>query len=186
MSETASQELQPAIAPAFAAIYREHYAFVWKSVRRLGIPDAEVDDVVQDVFVVVHRRLGDFEARSSMRTWLFGIAYRVVRDKRRSFAARIRREGEVEPARPPTAPDQRIARHQAVGALDDLLARLDEDQRSTFVMAEMLHMSAPEIATLTEVKLNTVYSRLRRAREVFEAALQDYLARNGGELPWLN
>jgi RNA polymerase sigma-70 factor, ECF subfamily len=186
MSETASQSVSPAITPAFEAVYREHYPFVWKSVRRLGIPDAEVDDVVQDVFVVVHRRLCDFEGRSSMRSWLFGIAYRVVRDKRRSFAARVRREGEVEPARPPTEPDQRLARHQAVVALDDLLAELDEDQRSTFVMAEILHMSAPEIAKLTEVKINTVYSRLRRAREAFEAALQRYLARNDGDLPWLN
>jgi RNA polymerase sigma-70 factor, ECF subfamily len=184
MSETASQGI--AIAPAFEALYREHYPFVWRSVRRLGIPDAEVDDVVQDVFVVVHRRLGDFEGRSSVRTWLFGIAYRVVRDKRRSFAARIHREQQVEQPRPPTEPDQRLARHQAVVALDDLLAELDEDQRETFVMAEVVKMSAPEIAELTEVKLNTVYSRLRRAREGFEAALQRYLARHEGELPWLN
>lgn len=186
MSESASQEVAPLIAPAFEALYREHYPFVWRSVRRLGIPDGEVDDVVQDVFMIVHRRLGDFQGRSSMRTWLFGITYRVVRDRRRSFAARIDREGKVEPGRPPTQPDQRVSRHQAVGALDELLAGLDDDQRATFVMAEVLHMSAPEIAQLTEVKLNTVYSRLRRAREAFEAALHRYLAQNGGELPWLN
>lgn len=185
MSETASQEPTP-IAPAFEALYREHYRFVWKSVRRLGVPDPEVDDVVQDVFMVVHRRLDDFEGRSSIRTWLFAIAYRVVRDRRRSFAARRDREGQIEPPRPPTEPDRRLARHQAVVALDDLLTALDDDQRATFVMAEVLHMSAPEIATLTEVKLNTVYSRLRRAREAFEEALQRYLASHEGEMPWLN
>jgi RNA polymerase sigma-70 factor (ECF subfamily) len=184
MSETGSREV--AIAPAFEALYREHYAFVWRSVRRLGIPDLEVDDVVQDVFVVVHRRLPDFEGRSSVRTWLFGIAYRVVRDKRRSFAARVSRERQAEEPRPPTEPDRRLARHQAVAALDDLLAELDDDQRETFVMAEVVKMTAPEIAELMGVKLNTVYSRLRRAREAFEAALQRYLARQQGELPWMN
>jgi RNA polymerase sigma-70 factor, ECF subfamily len=186
MSESASQEVASVVAPGFEAIYREHHPFVWRSVRRLGIPDAEVDDVVQDVFMVVHRRLGDFEGRSSVRTWLFGIAYRVVRDRRRSFAARVNRERQVEPGRPPTQPDQRASRHQAVLALDDMLAELDDDQRATFVMAEVLRMTAPEIAEVTEVKLNTVYSRLRRGREAFEAALQRYLASNGGELPWMN
>lgn len=185
MSESAPQELATAITPAFESLYRDHYPFVWRSVRRLGIADAEVDDVVQDIFVIVHRRLGDFEGRSSVRTWLFAIAYRVVRDRRRSLAARFDREGRIEPPRPPTEPDQKLARHQAVVALDDLLTALDEDQRTTFVMAEVLHMSAPEIAELMEVKVNTVYSRLRRGREAFEAALQRYLASHG-ELPWLS
>lgn len=184
MKEAASGE--SVITPGFEAVYREHHGFVWKSVRRLGIADAEVDDVTQDVFVVVHRRLADFEGRSSIRTWLFSIAYHVVRDRRRSGAARRDREGKVEPPRPPTEPDQRLARHRAVVALDDLLAGLDDDQRSTFVMAEVLHMTAPEIATLTEVKLNTVYSRLRRGRDAFEAALQRYLELHGGEMPWLS
>ncbi len=186
MSDSVSQHDAPPIAPEFEALYREHHPFVWRIVRRLGIPELEVDDVVQDVFMVVHRRLPEFEHRSSVRTWLFGIAYRVVRDRRRSFTARAQREAQVEPGRPPTQPDQRVSRHQAVVALDDLLQALDEDQRTTFVMAEVMHMSAPEIAAITEVKLNTVYSRLRRGREAFEAALQRYLLRHGGELPWLN
>lgn len=186
MSESTSEQHASAIAPQFEALYREHHPAVWRFVRRLGIPELEVDDVVQDVFMVVHRRLSEFEGRSSARTWIFGIAYRVVRDRRRSFAARVQREAQVEPGRPPTQPDQRVGRHQAVGALDDLLQALDDDQRATFVMAEVLHMSAPEIAAMTDVKLNTVYSRLRRGREAFEAALQRYLARHGGELPWLN
>ncbi len=186
MDATGSQEDALPIAPEFEELYREHYPFVWQSVRRLGIPDADVDDVVQDVFVVVHRRLGDFEGRSSLRTWLFGIAYRVVRDKRRKFAARERREQQVDEQRPPTTPDKKLSRHQAVAALDELLAELPEDERTTFVMAEVVNMTAPEIAEVTGAKLNTVYSRLRRARAAFDAALARYLAREGGELPWLN
>ena len=74
-----------AVARGFEAVYREHYAFVWRSVRRLGVPDRELDDVVQEVFVIVHRRLAEFEGRSMVTTWLFGIAYRVVRDHRRKM-----------------------------------------------------------------------------------------------------
>lgn len=170
---------------AFETIYREHYAFVWRSVRRLGTPDAELDDLVQEVFVVVHRRLGDFEGRSAITTWLFGIAYRVVRDHRRSAAARAKREALATGGRPPTEPDRKLSRTQAAGVLDDLLAQLDEEQRAVLVMADVVNMTAPEIAELTETKLNTVYSRLRLARQAFETALVDYRRSHAGELPWM-
>src|SRR5262245_20245633 len=68
----------------FSAFYEQYFAFVWRSVRRLGVADHAVDDAVQDVFVVVHRRLAEFEGRSSVRSWLFGIALRVARARRRS------------------------------------------------------------------------------------------------------
>ena len=97
----------------------------------------------------------------------------------------MRREEQVEPGRPPTEPDRRLSRAQAVGVLDDLLDRLDEDQRQTFVMAEVVKMTAPEIAELTGAKLNTVYSRLRLARRAFEESLHAWLAEHGGELPWM-
>jgi len=175
-----------AIGGDFERIYRQHYGFVWRSIRRLGVPDSEVDDVVQEVFVIVHRRLPEFEGRSAITTWLFGIAYRVVRDHRRSAAARQRREADAAPGRLPTEPDRKLARHQAVDVLDGLLAELDEDQRTVFVMAEIVRMTANEIAELTGAKPNTVYSRLRLARKAFEDALARYREREGGELPWMN
>jgi RNA polymerase sigma-70 factor (ECF subfamily) len=175
-----------AIARGFEAVYREHYAFVWRSVRRLGVPDRELDDVVQEVFVIVHRRLAEFEGRSMVTTWLFGIAYRVVRDHRRKIAARERREAAVTAGKPPTEPDQRLARHQAVDVLDGLLAELDEDKRGVFVMAEIVKMTANEIAEVTGVGPNTVSSRLRAARKAFEDALARYRAKSGGELPWMS
>lgn len=174
-----------AVAPEFEAVYRKHHAFVWRCVRRLGVPDGEVDDLVQEVFVVVHRRLAEFAGDSAITTWLFGIAFRVISHHRRSAQARMRREEQVEPGRPPTEPDRRLSRAQAVGVLDDLLDRLDEDQRQTFVMAEVVKMTAPEIAELTGAKLNTVYSRLRLARRAFEESLQAWLTEHGGELPWM-
>jgi len=66
------------------AIYRSHGAFVWRNLRRLGIPENMVEDVLQDVFMVVHRRLPEFAGRSSLKTWLFGIVLRVVKTHRRS------------------------------------------------------------------------------------------------------
>jgi RNA polymerase sigma-70 factor, ECF subfamily len=173
------------VAPGFETVYREHHAFVWRSVRRLGVPDADVDDLVQEVFVVVHRRLAEFEGRSAITTWLFGIAYRVMQEHRRSGMARARREQQVEGGRPPTEPDRRLSRVEAVGVLDELLERLDEDQRGVFVMAEVVKLTAPEIAELTGAKLNTVYSRLRLARRAFDESLQRWLSRREGELPWM-
>ncbi|MBK6923031.1 MAG: sigma-70 family RNA polymerase sigma factor [Deltaproteobacteria bacterium] len=171
--------------PELEAIYREHHTFVWRSLRRLGVPDADVDDLVQEVFVVVHRRLPEFEGRSAITTWLFGIAFHVMQEHRRRGAARARREEQAELGRPPTAPDRSLSRVEAVGVLDDLLTRLDDDQRSVFVMAEVAKMTAPEIAELTGAKLNTVYSRLRLARRSFDAVLDRFLAQRKGELPWM-
>jgi RNA polymerase sigma-70 factor (ECF subfamily) len=174
-----------AVAPEFAEVYRKHHAFVWRCVRRMGVPDGEVDDIVQEVFVVVHHRLRDFAGDSKITTWLFGIAFRVLSHHRRHAQARARREQQVEPGRPPTEPDRRLSRAQAVNILDELLDRLDDDQRHVFVMTEVAKMSAPEIAELTGAKLNTVYSRLRLARRAFDESLQAWLTAHGGELPWM-
>src|SRR5580765_6751726 len=83
-NEERAESVEPR-ALTFAEVYEAHFAFVWRSVRRLGVDDAAVDDVVQETFVIVHRRLQEFEARSSLKTWLFGILLRVVRDHRRTL-----------------------------------------------------------------------------------------------------
>jgi RNA polymerase sigma-70 factor (ECF subfamily) len=93
----------PPEAPcSFADVYETHFAFVWRSARRLGAPALTVDDVVQETFVIVHRRLGEFEGRSSLKTWLFGIVLNVVRAHRRALLAkhphalRLERDGDLE------------------------------------------------------------------------------------------
>lgn len=173
-------------ATAFEDLYRVHHGFVWRSLRRLGVADGDVDDLVQEVFVVAHRRLPEFEGRSKITTWLFSIAYRTVRDYRASAAARARREAEQTGGRPPTEPDRRLSRAQAARALDELLSRLDDEQRSVLVMADIIDMTAPEIAELTETKLNTVYSRLRLARAALEEGLVQMKAEHHGGLPWMS
>jgi len=172
----------PAEPPGdLARIYEEHFDFVWRSARRLGVPDSAVDDVVQEVFIVVHRQLASFEGRSSMKTWLFGILRNLVLRQRRSWARRREEaleESEVAGADAPA--DEHLAEREARRVLHALLAGLDDDKRAVFVLAELEQMSAPEIAEATGLKLNTVYSRLRLARAEMDKALERHRARERG------
>lgn len=170
------------VAPApltFERVYDRWFDFVWRSIRRLGVADAQVDDAVQDVFVVVHRRLDGFEGRSTLKTWLFGIAMRVAKDYRRAAS----RRRPTEPLReslvdgPGECPMESCAKAEAVELLHALLNELEDDKRAVFVMAELEQMSVPEIAGAIEENVNTVYSRLRAGRQGFEAAVARHLAR---------
>src|SRR3954469_13759456 len=171
-------------APAFEDVYGSELGFVWRSAKRLGLRDAALDDAVQEVFVVVHRRLAEFEGRSSLRTWLFGITLRVVRDHRRS--ARRRDPG------PPVDPDSLRAtgsgpaesaeKAEAVRLLHTLLDELDDERREVFVMAELEQMPMPEIAEALAINVNTAYARLRAARQEFEQALSRHRARDAWRL----
>lgn len=169
---------------SFEAVYRGHFAFVWRSAKRLGVGDASVDDAVQEVFVVVHRRLAEFEGRSSLRTWLFGITLRVVRDHRRS----ARRRDPGPPVDPDTlcangnGPAESAEKSEAVRLLHALLDELDDDRREVFVMAELEQMTMPEISEALAVNVNTAYARLRTARQEFEQALARHRARDSRRL----
>jgi RNA polymerase sigma-70 factor, ECF subfamily len=177
--------VQRARTETFADLYEEHFSFVWRSARRLGAPEATVDDVVQEIFVVVFRRLNQFEHRSSLKTWLFGIVLNVVRAHRRSLRAKhphvlsSDRVADLE-ALPDSGagPQEAAMRAQATRLLDRLLEELDDDKRAVLILAELEQMSAPEIAAALELPLNTVYSRLRLAREQFAAAAARSRARD--------
>lgn len=173
----------PALAvetPTFESVYHAHFSFVWRSAKRLGVRDAAIDDAVQEVFVVVHRRLADFEGRSSLRTWLFGITLRVVRDHRRS--ARRRDPGsEVDPdslRATGSGPAETAEKAEAVRLLHALLDELHDDRREVFVMAELEQMPMPEVAEALEINVNTAHARLRAARQEFEQALARHRARD--------
>ncbi|HEX4338588.1 MAG TPA: sigma-70 family RNA polymerase sigma factor [Polyangiaceae bacterium] len=166
-------------APPFEAIYEEHFDFVWRSLRRLGVPDAQLDDAVQDVFVVVHRRLPEFEGRSTIKTWLFGIALRVASALRRSAARRPTEPLVEDPPDEHAGLDADAQREasEAARLVHRLLDSLDDDRRAVFVLTELEEMTAPEISAALGVNLNTVYSRLRLARRDFDAALARHRAR---------
>lgn len=177
MSATATPRL-PSQRERLAAIYREHLDFVWRSLRRLGAPEHALEDAVQDVFVVAARRLDDFEGRSSVRTWLFGIAMRVVRTQRRTLWRHKRKVEALAASRDPDAapsegPPQE--RREAQVLLQQLLDELDEDKRAVYVLAELEGMTANEIAAGLGANVNTVYTRLRAARRQLREAAARHL-----------
>lgn len=155
------------------ALYDQHFDFVWRSLRRLGVQACDLDDALQDVFVVVHRKLAAFEARSALRTWIFGIAVRVAKAYRRRVArhrSHVSEEDSVLVCSSGT-PEEAHARMQAAQSVQELLEGLDDDKRAVFVLAELEHVSAPDIAEALGIPMNTVYSRLRLARAEFETGL---------------
>lgn len=158
------------VAHDFDALYSEHFNFVWRSLRRLGVHPSWVEDAAQDTFLVVHRRLSDLRPDASAKAFLFGIALRVARDYRRraqrKHAVSLDVEKEVSNL---SGPFERTAKAEAIRKLESFLASLDEDRAAVFVLAELEGMTAPEISHALGANQNTVYSRLRSARERFVA-----------------
>jgi RNA polymerase sigma-70 factor, ECF subfamily len=173
--------------PTFDEVYEEHFSFVWRSVRALGVLPSHADDVVQDVFVVVHRRLADFDgARASIKTWLFGILRRTVADHRRTQRRKPAqfgtKEGDAEVEMLTDSqrmgPHESAARAEAVRVLSEVLEGLDDDKREVFILAEVEQMTVADIARATGLNVNTAYARLRAAREDFEQSVRRYRARD--------
>jgi RNA polymerase sigma-70 factor, ECF subfamily len=163
-----------ASAPSFDDVYAAHVAFVWRVLRTLGISDAQIEDAVQDVFVVVHRRLCEFEGRAAITTWLFAIARRVASAYRRRAAATSSRtealHDDDHAAHTDTFAD--MSRAQAATTVLEILQQLDEDKRVVFALVELEQLSVPEVAQILDLNLNTAYSRLRLARRAFELAVR--------------
>ena len=166
----------------FDDVYDQHFQFVWRTLRRLGVPDADLPDVSQEVFLVVHRRLGDFVERAKVTTWLFRIAARAARDRRRS--ARVRREIAIEEpiqtaVDPSADPSRDLERADDRARLEQALASLDADQREVFTAFELEGMTGDAIAAALELPLGTVYSRLRLGRARFRQSLARLSAARG-------
>lgn len=173
----------------FAEIYEQHFDFVWRAARRLGVSHDALDDIVQETFVVVHRRLGEPRS-SSLRTWIYGVAAFTVRNHRRSLRRKSpHARGEPDPDpdelgdHDADSPERSAQKAEAARALHAVLQQLDEDQREVFVLVELEELSAPEVADALELNVNTVYSRLRLARASFEQAVARHLARDARRAP---
>jgi RNA polymerase sigma-70 factor (ECF subfamily) len=173
--------------PDFDTIYEENLKYIWRAARRLGVDPADSDDVVQEVFVVAHRRLPEFEGRSEIRTWLYKILVRIVRHY---FRAQQRKPGhrpaatlgELEALRDHhgAGPVETMERKEAVRILDGLLAALDAEKREVFVLAEIEQLSSVAIADVLGENVNTIYSRLRVARQEFERAVARFQTHEWG------
>lgn len=165
---------------AFDEAYDATFELAWRTLRRLGVSSAHLDDAAQDVFVVVHRRLSDFEGRSSLRTWVAGIAVRVASEYRRHARPHVDvDELDSELVDPAPGPLDQYSRAQAQALVRQLLRSLGAEQREVFVLTELEGMSVPEVAEAVGIKLNTAYSRLRLARQAFNAALRAQLSLEG-------
>ncbi len=164
----------------FRKVYDDHVAFVWRSLRRLGVGESAMHDAVQEVFMIVYRRLPEFVERASITTWLFRICMGVARDHRRR--AHVRREVfddfNFELRVDPADDAARVAeRREDLALFDAALSKLDFDQSAVFILFELEDMSGEQIADVLAVPLGTVYSRLRLARQAFRRAVLQQSAR---------
>lgn len=149
------------------AIFKEYATYVWRVLRRLGVSESDVEDCCQEVFMVIHRRLGEFEGRSSLRTWLYGICVRVASDYRKRASRRYERTVEELPEQLAREnPHEQSATNQALVMLDRCLDELDQDKREVFVLYEIEELSMNEVAEALACPLQTAYSRLHAARDL--------------------
>lgn len=158
-----------------ARVYREHVPYVWRSLKHLGVQDADIEDVAQDVFMVVARKLDGFEERSSLKTWIYGICLRTAADYRgRAFRRREVLTAELPPAAERSAPAQQereLSGKRERSRLVELLAGLPDEQREVFVLYEVEELTMREVAGILTCPLQTAYSRLHAARKNLRDAL---------------
>jgi RNA polymerase sigma-70 factor (ECF subfamily) len=173
---------QDAAVPTFDAVYSAHVGFVWRILRTLGVAEPQLEDAVQDVFVVVHRRLPEWRGSAAITTWLFAIARRVAGVHRRRAGRRTRElpmaqvdeqlAQRIDGRAGAADPFAELSRAQAAATVLAILELLDDDKRIVFALVELEQLSVPEVARMLDLKLNTAYSRLRLARAAFEAAVK--------------
>lgn len=159
--------------PSFAEVYDAHAGVVLRTLRRLGVREGDVEDVAQEVFVVIHRKLPEFAGRSSLKTWVVGICIRATSAFRQR--AHVRRETGLEAATERANSGEHavrtIALKQARVQLDALLDQLDEDKRAVFVLFELEQLSMAEVAESVGAPQQTAWARLYAARKFLEAAI---------------
>jgi len=146
----------------FREVFRRYLRFVGRTLKSLGVMDADLDDVSQDVFLVVHRRLAEFEGRSTLRSWLYAIAVRVAADYRKSAYVVRQRAREAFTELP--APSD-FGRPEARILLGRALAKLDDDRRNVLMLHEIAGFSVPEAASILGCPVQTAYTRLHSARQ---------------------
>jgi RNA polymerase sigma-70 factor (ECF subfamily) len=164
------------------AIHAAFAGFVWATLLRFGVRAADGEDMLQEVFVVVHTRLHTVDPAASLKSWLYGICLRVAAAYRRR--AHIQRErsldampDEIAPRAAGPSPEDAAAAGEARAQLDAVLDALDLEKRAVFVMFELDGLPCSEIAAIVGVPVGTVHSRLYAARHDFEAAVARFRAR---------
>jgi RNA polymerase sigma-70 factor (ECF subfamily) len=176
---------QVAVPPLLSllAVHEAHADFVWRSLQRLGVRPADLDDVFQEVFIVVHKRLHTFDGSSALTTWLFGVCLKVAAAHRRRawFRREVPTEDLADTSEAPASelPEEVVAARQARATLNRVLDAMDLEKRAVLVMFEIDEMSSEEIARILGVPVGTVWSRLNAARKQFEKIAAREKARAG-------
>jgi RNA polymerase sigma-70 factor, ECF subfamily len=163
---------------SFRAVFEAELGYVWNTLRRLGVREADLKDQAQEVFVVVHGLLPDYDASRPIRPWLFAIAYRIAlryRALARNAREIVGEAPEVADSSPSTV--DRIESEERRALVLEAVQEIDLSRRAVFVMSEIDEVPVAEVAVALGIPLNTAYSRLRLARQDFAAAVQRARAR---------
>lgn len=190
-AELAAEPSDPVAAPVvnreerLAALLSGWFRMVWRALRRFGVPASAADDAAQEVFIIAAKKLEQIEPGRE-RQFLYGVALRVAANVRRSNAARPEapwaEDLDREPGSTPN-PEALLDRKQARKRFDAILEAMPEDLRTAFVLFELEGCSGPEVAELLQIPLGTAASRLRRAREAFQAGVAELRTELAGAKP---
>ena len=176
-----ASDLPAEVMRTFDLVYDEHFDFVWRSLARLGVTPSALDDAAQDVFMVVHRKLTEYDGAGHVRSWLFAISMRVASDYRRRIARRGGVHATLDDLPHTSAkghsPEELAARQQAREVVAEFLESLDEDKRLVFVLMELEQMTAKEVAQELGLEQRAVYSKSETAKKAFENFVARYTRR---------
>lgn len=155
------------------AIFKEHFTYVWNTVRRLGAKDADLEDLVHDVFLTFHRRRSSFDPTRPIKPWLFGIAFRVVSSHRKRAAHRreVASDSVEESPASERGAEEALDSKKRRDLVRLALLEVPEDRRAVLLLHDLDGVTMPEVVAALGIGLNTGYSRLRLARADFRAAV---------------
>jgi len=157
----------------FDNVFAESSPFVWRVLGRLGVARPDVPDVGQEVFLIVHRRLADYDGRVPVRAWIYGICLRQAADYRRRIRRRRELPADALPQRAtPAGQERELELRRARARLFAVLETLDADKREVFVLYELEELPMNEVARIVDCPLQTAYSRLHAARKLVAAAFE--------------
>ncbi len=159
----------------FEAIFRAHAPYVWRTLRTLGVHPSHLDDALQETFLVVYQRLGEFRGEAELKTWVYAVTYRVAQNFRRKVLRHFSHaEVPLSAASSGPSPADQLETGQMARFVAGFCEKLPIERRDVFVLCLLEERSVPEAASLLGVNLNTVYSRLRVARLEFRSALASW------------
>jgi len=165
---------------AFTRLFQAEFAYVWASLRRLGVSERDAEDLTHDTFLRVYDKLDLYDPARPIRPWLFGFAFRAASDYRRLVRHRVEvlKDGEDVPAGAPLA-EEMLSKREDTELVSLALGSLDLEKRAVLVAYELDECPMKEFADAVQIPLHTAYSRLRTAREEFAAAVRRLQRRRG-------